>query len=185
MTLDLAGFNAVFDRWADSETSTSVFRWEGLQHYHVDYDEPSWRAHQDGTPWPDRSVRTDPWLARMSRTTLAGKRWERIRYVREPWTPYTEWELRAFGESAPCGELIWITTDTDVIRPDFWLFDGARADRCAVVMHYGPGGELVDIDYWEQARALDQLAAVAAALREGPTVRLNAYLARQRVSGVA
>ena len=183
--LSYTEFDELFNQFADSPTSTTVFRWEGLQHYHVDYDEPSWRAHQDGTPWPDRSVRTDPWLARMARSTIAGKRWERVRYVEEPHTPYTAWELQAFGQSAPCGEMIGITRTADITLPDFWVFTGSTAaDQYAVLMHYDEAGAPDRFEYRDDTAQLDTLWAAVDTLRESPTERLNAYLARTRRAGV-
>lgn len=188
--LDYAAFDAVFDDFANSPTSTAVFRWEGLQHYDVDYDEPSWRAFREGTARPDRSIRTDPWLARIARTTLGGKRWERIRYVVEPLTEYTRWELLAYGESAPAGEQIGIVThlpEPVALLPDFWVFDGTEpSDQRAVVMHYSYSGEPVEFELREDPVELGALYTAADVLR-GTAEPLNAYLARRRaeVPGVA
>lgn len=188
--LDYAAFDAVFDDFAESPTATAVFRWEGLQHYDVDYDEPSWRAFREGTTRPDRSIRTDPWLARIARTTLAGKRWERIRYIVEPPTDYTRWELLAYGESAPVGEEIGIILDLPASSyhlPDFWVFDGDdRADRRAVIMHYGYGGEPIEFELRDDPEQVSALYTAADQLR-ALAEPLNAYLARRRaeVPGVA
>ena len=188
--LDYVLFDSYFDLFAQSKTSSAVFRWEGLQHYQVDYDEPSWRAFRDGTARPNRSVATDPWLARIAATTLAGKRWERIRYVTEPLTEYTRWELLAYGESGPAGEQISIITDLPeqvALLPDFWAFDGQdEVDRFAIVMHYSYSGEPVEFELRQDPGELTALYHAADQLREY-AIGLNDYLARRRaeVPGVS
>lgn len=187
-TLTIAQFDALFDRFAGSPTATRVFRWEGLQHYEVDYDEPSWRAFREGTTRPDRSIRTDPWLARIARSTLAGKMWERVRGVAEPLSEYTRWELIAYGESAAAGEKILITDDEDAKgTTDFWLFDGSSpGDRYAVMMFYDEHGVPLAFGYRDDPAELAAMREFAEAVTE-VAEPLNAYLARHRaaVSGVA
>lgn len=176
-------FDGIFERFASAPTSTSVFRWEGLQHYAVDYDEPSWKAFREGTPRPDRSIRTDDWLARIARSTLAGKDWSRVRHVVEPVSDYVRWELTAYSESAPVGEQIGIIRrlpDSVVSLPDFWLFDGETDDdRHAIVMHYSAAGEPVDFDYRDDRADLGEFHTFADQLRR-LAEPLNVYLARGR-----
>lgn len=186
-TLTIDQFFDVFDRYAASPSSTTVFRWEGLQVYDVDYDDPSYTAWHQGTERPERSVRTDPWLARIAASTLDGKRWTRVRYVTEPLTDYTAWELVAHAEAQAAGERILITlTPLGQTLTDFWLFDGAPDDRCAVLMHYDASGAPTAFEYTDDPEMLRTLASTAARL-ETSAIPLNAYLARSRagVSGAA
>lgn len=186
-TLTIDEFFGVFDRFAASPTSTTVFRWEGLQEYDVDYDDPSYAAWRQGTERPERSVRTDPWLARIAASTLAGKRWTRVRYVTEPLTEYTAWELVAHGEAQAVGERILITlVPIASALTDFWLFGGAPPDRCAVLMHYDNQGAPTAFEYTDDPDLFRSLASTAARL-EASAMPLNAYLARARagVTGAA
>ena len=180
-------FDEVFQQFVDSPTSTGVFRWEALQQYAVATDEPSLVAFRDGTPRPERSVRTSPWLARIAASSIAGKDWSRVRRVVEPVSEYIEWELLAYIESQTAGERIAVQLGSDPVPyPDFWLFDGADTDRRAILMHYRPDGvpehfTLINHDdplISELQETRDRLAADA--------VLLNQYLAaRHGVSNAA
>lgn len=178
-------FDELFGRFADSATSRSVFRWEALQQYQVAADDPSLRAFREGTPRPERSVRTSPWLARIATSAAAGKRWSRVRYVDEPLTEYVRWELLAYVESQAAGEQILVTRETSGLV-DFWLFDGAEPkDRYAVLMHYDETGAAVEFEYCDDPEALAGWRQAAGKLTDGATP-LNTYLAgRREVSGAA
>lgn len=184
MSTDLAAadFDAVFAAFAASRTSTTVFRWEALQHYDVATDEPSLVAFREGTPRPERSVRTSPWLARIATSTIAGKAWQRVRHVVEPLSEYLRWELLAYVESQSAGEQITVhtTPDTPVV-PDFWLFDGEPADQRAILMHYDAAGvprryELVEHNDPRFPGLVDVRDQVSAA-----AVPLNQFLAAREV----
>ena len=180
-------FLAVFDRFADSPTSTTVFRWEGHQNYDVAYDDPSLQAWREGTARPERSVRTDTWLARIAASTLVGKQWTRVRYVIEPPSEYTAWELVAHAEAQAAGERILIALNSTCSLPDFWIFDGTDdSDRYAVVMHYDTAGAVLSLEYRQAATKLTELREAASHL-PSTAVPLNAYLAHHRpqVSGAA
>jgi hypothetical protein len=186
-TLTIDQFFEVFDRFAASATSTSVFRWEGLQVYDVDYDDPSYAAWRQGTERPERSVRTDSWLARIASSTLGGKQWTRVRYVTEPLTDYTAWELVAHAEAQAVGERILITLAPLAAAPtDFWLFDGAPTDRCAILMHYNADGAPTAFEYTDDPDLFQALAGTAERLKAS-AMPLNAYLPRSRtqVTGAA
>ena len=184
MTTDLAAadFDAVFAAFAASRTSTTVFRWEALQHYDVAADEPSLVAFREGTPRPERSVRTSPWLARIATSTIAGKAWQRVRHVVEPLSEYLRWEFLAYVESQSAGEQITVHTSPDTpAGPDFWLFDGESADQRAILMHYDAAGvprryELVEHDDPRFPGLVDVRDQVSAA-----AVPLNQFLAAREV----
>lgn len=134
-------FNALFDA-----VSHTVFRLETLQTYDVPVDDASLVAFRTGTPRPERSVRTSPWLRRIAATTTAGVSWSRVRVVEHPLTEYSRWELLAYIESQAVGEQIHTVDRADVgdCGPDFWLLDAGTPTACAVLMHYTPAGELVN-----------------------------------------
>lgn len=78
--MNLAELDACFDR-----LTASAFRLEALQRYAVDEDDQDFIAWREGRPRPERSVRTEPWPARVATTTLTqGKRWERVHVVEHP-----------------------------------------------------------------------------------------------------
>lgn len=180
-----AEFDDAFQRWADSATSTSVFRWEARQDYYVDAEDPSLRSWREGTPRPERSVRTSRWLARIAATTIAGKTWTRVRRIAEPHSEYTAWELVSFSEAQAAGDRVLLTRQT-VDLPDFWLFDGAAdSDRYAIVMHYDNAGAPVRFEYCDDQRQLARLGDIANQL-QAEAEPLNVYLApRREVPGVA
>ncbi len=179
MSRDLTGeeFGAIFAGFASSPTSTSVFRWEALQAYQVAHDEPSLVAFRDGTPRPERSVRTSPWLARIATSTAASKQWLRVRRVVEPWSEYVEWEMLAYVESQAAGERILVQPAAHAVAvDDFWLFDGAETDQCAIVMHYDQAGVPERFELLDDDARLRELFQLKDKLIED-TVPLNEYLA--------
>lgn len=168
---------ADIDPYFDRFTST-VFRLETLQDYTAPGEAEAIAAFRRGDPLPERSVRTEPWLARIAVSTVAeGKQWQRVRVVEEPLTDYTQYELAAYVESQAAGEEIRIARSAP-LRRDFWLFDAGLPGECALLMHYSPAGE------WEGAEVVTD-AAVLAEFRDERglamrwSVPLNEYLAEQ------
>lgn len=182
--LSVPEFYEVFDRFAASPTSRSVFRWEALQTYNVPDVDVSLVAYRTGAPRPERSIRTDEWLARVARSTLAGKDWIRVRYVEESaggrLTEYTDWELLAHAEAQAAGDRILINLAKHSDETDFWLFTGEHpSDNCAVLMYYDDAGAPTAFCYTDDPGQLAILAAARDAVLEG-AMPLNDYLARRR-----
>jgi len=88
-----------FDAWFD-RFERSTFRLETLQRYAVSEEDERLRAFREGTPRPERSVRTSPWLRRIAVTTVAGKRWQRVHIVEHPFSEYLCYEIEGYVESA-------------------------------------------------------------------------------------
>jgi hypothetical protein len=180
-------FDELFRHFADSPTSTAVWRWEGRQSYAIPSDEPSLVAFRDGTPRPGRSVRTSPWLARIATSTAAGKLWRRVRPVTEPLSEYVQWELLAYVESQAAGEEIRVLPVDGMTGPeDVWVFDGDTTnDRYAIVMHYDADGSPLRFELVTgEGRVRNYLTMVGGLFDDA--LPLNAYLAPQRlVSGAA
>lgn len=135
-----ADFDALFDRF-----TTTVARLEALPAYAVGGAEGErLQAWRDGRPRPERSVRTDPWLARIATSTVAGKSWLRVRIVDEPLTSYQRYQLESFRESAAVGEQVRLIQRPaeGIVGPDFWLFDAHKPGAHAVLMHYRPDGRV-------------------------------------------
>lgn len=136
-----------FDRSFD-QFEVSAFRLETLQHYAVSAEDARMRAFREGTPRPERSVRTSPWLQRIAATTMAGKSWRRLHLISEPLSEYLRYELIGYGESCACGEQIRLAypPDEGPALVDFWLFDSATSGAFAVRMHYSDHGEILGYD---------------------------------------
>jgi hypothetical protein len=136
-------FNAAFD-----EFRVSAFRLECLQTYAVSAEDARLRAFREGLPRPERSVRTNPWLARIAATTIAGKAWSRVRLVRHPLTEYSRYELIGFTESQAVGDQTRIADlgahpELGSLGPDFWLFDADEPDAFAIIMRYDAAGSVL------------------------------------------
>ena len=85
----------------------SAVRIETLPAYDVPAEAEVLRAFARGLPLPERSARTSPWLARIARTTAAGKTWSRIRVIGRPLTPYERFQLGyGYPPSEEAGEVI-------------------------------------------------------------------------------
>lgn len=132
-----------FDHLFDTFTAT-VARMETLPAYRVGGAEAQrLAAFHAGMARPLRSVRTDPWLARIAVTTTQGKRWSRIRVVDTPMTSYQRYQLASHVEAQACGEEVSIAARGDAPDAlDVWLFDQGLETEQAVLMHYLPDGSL-------------------------------------------
>lgn len=147
-------FDALFDQF-----HSTAFRWEGLPAYDVGGEEAVYiEAMRSGAPVPERSVRTDPWIARIAITTVAGKDWSRLRVVDDPLTEYERFELAAYTEAQVVGDRTSIVRRADVAPGlDFWLFDGGRPEAYAVVMRYDDDGHWLGADLTTEPGELDEL----------------------------
>lgn len=165
-------FDALFDTF-----HSTVARLETLPAYAVaDYEGERLAAFLAGRPLPLRSITTDPWLARIARTTMDGKKWSRVRVVDEPPTDYQRFELAVYPETQAVGETIHVLPRYAyrMDGPDFWLFDGDTSAARAVLMDYSPDGT------WLGAQLVDDPTVVAvckARLADALAVAepLNAY----------
>lgn len=168
-------FDALFDTFRHS-----AFRLETLQSYAVSTEDASMRAFREGSPRPERSVRTSSWLRRIAVTTAAGKSWRRVHLVRHPLSEYLRYELVGYGESQAAGEVIGLAdmdaypTLTD-LGPDFWLLDTGTETAQAVLMHYDAVGATVGYERITDRTALDALAEQQA-VAQAHAVPLNEFL---------
>lgn len=171
-------FDALFDSF-----HFSASRLELLPAYAVaDYEGDRLEAFLAGRPLPERTILTDPWLARIARTAMAGKEWTRVRVVDDPLTEYERFELEVFKETQALGERIHVARRCDVVDngSDFWLFDADTPTAQAVVMDYDEQGG------WLGARLVVDTAVVAGLTArlsavEDVAVGLNEYLAAAHV----
>lgn len=170
-----ADFGAHFDHF-----TRTVVRLEALPVYDVGGAEAERiRAWRSGEPRPERSVRTDPWLARIAVTTAtAGKQWRRVRVVDDPLTWYQRQQLTSYGESQAAGERIVIARRSDVPDPgpDVWLFDAGTEGAFALAMDYDPDGHWLGYELVDEPSAVAALADRVAHVEEH-AVPLNVFLA--------
>lgn len=169
--LTAAEFDALFDG-----VVRSVVRLEALPAYAVGgAEQDRLDAFRAGRARPLRSVRTDPWLARIALTTITtGKDWSRLRVVDDPLTDYQRYQLASYRESQAVGERIRLVRRASVggVGPDFWLFD----DRRVVLMHYHPDGRLDRRELRDDRSVVDECRDRVERLGAG-SVPLNEFLA--------
>ncbi len=176
-------FDSYFDRFTQD-----VFRLENLQHYAISAEDERVRAFREGTARPERSVRTEPWLARIAATTVAGKSWTRVHVVDHPLSEYLRYELVGYVESQAAGEQIGIAdraadASLSTLGEDFWLFDGESPEAYAVLMHYDEAGHFVGFDHTADPGVLDRCRLERdIAMRH--SVGLNTYLAERKADVV-
>jgi hypothetical protein len=137
------------------------------------------RAFEQGLPRPVRSVRTEPWLARIAVTTATqGKLWQRVRVLDDPLTPYQAYGIPGLVESQAAGEDVHIAKRSRVpdLARDFWWFDEGLPGEFALLLYYGPDDRYTGAEVSTDPVVLEMCAtewrrALAAA------VTLNEYLA--------
>lgn len=153
-------------------SSVSAFRLECLPQYLVpqeDEEFSAWRRGERTLATPD----TNEWLQRISSSTRAGYRWYRVHVLDYPLTEYSQFELFGYQANSRAGEEIYIADrdwhpSLDVLRTDFWLFDGGTA----VVMIYDDEGRFVRPELAGDARPYREMRDLA--LRH--SVSLDDYL---------
>ncbi len=169
-------FNTLFDT-----VTRSAFRYEGLPVYAVDEEDADLVAWRSGLPMAERSVRTDPWLARIARQRIVdGIDWCRVRHVTSPPSWYVAFEVSGYVESQAAGERILLTGDRVWDGPDFWLLDAGTRRARGVLQSYGEDGSHISNEFVpagariipELVRAVDVLIAAA--------TPLNAWLMEHR-----
>jgi hypothetical protein len=166
-------FDALFD-----EFRATAFRLEQRPFYNVGGQEAARiAAFEQHRGRPERSVRTDPWLARIAATTAAGKQWRRIRVVDHPLTPYQRYQLLAgsYIENQTAGDETLVIERAQA-QPwlqvgranqplgDFWVFDRGLPTQIAVAADYTVDGQPLGLRYIADPVELDAALAVAAEL---------------------
>jgi hypothetical protein len=173
-------FDAHFDRFA-----AHVTRLETLPAYDVGGAEAERHAAaRSGRARPLRSVRTDPWLARIAVQTIQqGKAWTRVRVIDDPPTAYEVIQLHSYGEAQAVGEEVLIAQRADVPDHDglgdFWLFDRDRPGEHAVLMTYSDTGQWLGAERCDDPQVLSTLRRRLDEVINRSTT-LNEYLASRR-----
>lgn len=169
---DDAAFDALFENFRQT-----AFRYEGMPAYDVTEEVEQIQAWREGRPRPERSVRTDPWLARIAADTAANKKWSRVRAVDWPLPEYLQFEVVGYVESQAAGEEIrLIDRSQSVPALDFWLFDRDLPNVAAVQLHYTPTGEWRGFELIRDRGVLRQLEGIAEQVITA-SLPLNVWLA--------
>lgn len=170
-------FDTLFDRF-----HRTAYKLETLDTYDVGdigNEAARMRAIRGGLPVPERSVRTDPWLARIARTTIVdGKVWRRVRLVSTPLTEYERLELVSLVEAQAVGDENFIA-QRSAVEPaqDMWLFDAGTTYARAVLMEYDAHGRWLGFKLVTRVSEVEPLeAAWERAL--AAAVPLNVFLAQ-------
>lgn len=169
-------FNALFDT-----VEHSAFRYEGLPVYAVDEEDSDLAAWRAGAAMAERSVRTDPWLARIALQTVAHDiEWVRVRYAPSPLSWYVAWEVGGYVESQAAGERILLTSQRVWDGPDFWLLDAGTAQARGVIQTYKEDGSPISNDIVPAgSSAIEELEQAANALIRVST-ELNPWIVAHR-----
>ena len=172
-----------FDACFDEFTSTA-WRLETRQRYIAPGEEARIEAFRQGMPRPERSVRTEPFLARIAVTTVAGKEWCRVRLVTEPLTEYTRYQMAGFVESQAAGWETRIAVLRDESRlgrlhREFWLFDAYLPGAFALLLDYDDDGRYLDTRKVTDRAELMELCTEWE-LAVAHSVPFNEYVAERR-----
>lgn len=142
----------------------SAFRLECLPSYDVTEDDEResyrlWLAGEQPT------ARERAWTKLVASAVAAGKTMQRVRLVSRPMTDYQRFQCaHGYPANMAAGEDIRILDHepTDLLRVDFWLFDGTTA----VVLEYDDKGRFIravvarTVEPYRQARDMALSAAV-------------------------
>ena len=108
----------------------------------------------------DVSNRAD-WLTGVKNATAAGRRFERVRVLTDPPTPYQDFEMAVAAHNAAAGEDIRTLTARKARalelpdRHDFWIFD----DQRVAILHFSPTGRLLNAEVHDDPDTLAQHTA--------------------------
>lgn len=172
--MNSADFEAAFD-----QVLHSAYRLEALPRYRVGgAEEERFQAWRVGRPLPERSIKTNPWVARIAASTLAGRTWARTRVISEPMTDYERFELVGYAESQVVGDTTSIVARSVVgdLGPDFWLLDGGLPTARGIVMRYADDGTWLGMDSVTDPARLAEMQTIRERV-EPMAVPLNLFLA--------
>jgi hypothetical protein len=137
----------LFDRF-----TSAVFRLEARQQYLVPQEEEELQRFLRGEPRGERSIRTHEWTRRVAESTLAGRRWQRVRLIEHPLSNYSRFELFGLLGNSACGdETRFAVLDehpelAELVGQDYWLFDHDTPSPAAGLMRYDDEGHFLGAD---------------------------------------
>lgn len=144
-----------FDRMV-AAIRRSLWRWEAQPDYHEPEEAEPFARWQAGQP--DDLTWLAGWHDQLRAATRAGRRYQRVRRLTEPVTPYLAWGLTIAPSNVAAGEQIRVLTDDQAVTLGLPAYDFVILDDQAVVrMEFGPAGftgaELLDPAERDQHRA--------------------------------
>jgi hypothetical protein len=145
----------------DQFTST-VFRLEARQQYLVPQEDEALQRFLHGGPRDERSIRTHDWMHRIATSTMAGRRWQRVRLIRHPLTNYTRFELFGLVGNSACGDETRFAVLNEhpeldeLVDQDYWLFDWDTPTAAAGLMRYDDAGHFLGADVSRDPADLDR-----------------------------
>src|SRR6266536_4703972 len=129
---------AELGRFVNDHMGRSVFRLETRDRYTVDSDAGNVARYLAGEPAPSMDVK-GPWLQRLERERMEGKRRTRVHVLHSPLSDYLRYECEwgyvytaAAGEEIHILDLAEVPRPADIVDEDFLLLDDAHV----VVVHY-------------------------------------------------
>jgi hypothetical protein len=145
----------------DQFTST-VFRLEARQQYLVEQEDEALQRFLRGEPRPERSLRTMAWMRQIATSTMAGRRWQRVRLISHPLTNYTRFELFGLLGNSACGDdTRFAVLDehpelAELVAQDYWLFDHDTPSPVAGLMRYDDAGHFLGADVSTDPTVIDR-----------------------------
>lgn len=142
----------LWDKWW-SEMQGEWFKLEVLQDYSGEDSGPSLEAWLAGRK--EKSINLmagemEEWISMCQKSSVVKRRYH---VIREPHTPYIEWEIESYKKvNVPlAGELVYLIPETkvknlDVPDGDVMIFDQKKVARA----HYSPEGKIEKMDFYEQ-----------------------------------
>jgi hypothetical protein len=137
----------LFDRF----TSTA-FRLEARQQYLVPEEGDELRRFLRGEPRGERSLRTHAWMRQIAESTLAGRRWQRVRLIAHPLSNYTRFELFGLLGNSACGDETRFAVLNEhpelaeLVAQDYWMFDYDTPAPAVGLMRYDEEGHFLGAD---------------------------------------
>ncbi|MCZ4086218.1 MULTISPECIES: DUF6879 family protein [Streptomyces] len=106
----------------------------------------------------------EPWTDLVTRVTGSGKTMRRVRVVRQPHSPYIQWEYETAHVNEEAGEEVrWLPRNQlpekmafPVERNDWWLFD----DRSVAVGHFDDEGRFLGSEVIEDPSVVAECVRV-------------------------
>lgn len=169
-------FSKLFDEFQET-----AFRLETLPTYSVEEEEDEVKRFLAGEPLP-----ADPnaeWCDRIRKAGEQGRKFEKVRLLPEPLTPYVRFEIDwCYPYSADAGEEIWVLTDETptavrtTANEDFWMFD----DEKVAILRYDSDGHFEAVEAVDSAD-VPRYVGLRDHVREH-SIPLRSWLAKVRSS---
>jgi hypothetical protein len=142
--------------------TSTVYRLEARQQYLVPEEAEALERFLRGEPRVEKSIRTSAWMRQIAESTMAGRRWQRVRLIEHPLTNYTRFELFGLLCNAACGDETRFAVLNehpelaDLVGQDYWLFDQDTPAPAAALMRYDPEGHFLGAEVSTDPEIIDR-----------------------------